>query len=185
MAATTKQIRFCGFGGQGVVLGGKILGNASISAGKWVAGLSTYGGAARGGVCEADIIVSDETIIFPQVISADIMIAMSQAAYDKNIKTVNKKTGLVVYDSDLVTIKPIDGLKQIGIPATEVAVKELDNKQAANMVILGAVGITEVISKAALVAAVQQGVRERFRDLNLKAIDLGMKLGKEALAKVK
>ena len=49
--AETKQIRLCGFGGQGIILGGKILGNASISAGKWVAGLSTYGGAARGGVC--------------------------------------------------------------------------------------------------------------------------------------
>lgn len=184
--AETKQIRFCGFGGQGVVLGGKILGNASISAGKWVAGLSTYGGAARGGVCEADIVISDESIVFPQVVSADIMIAMSQSAYDKNIKTVNKKTGLVVYDSDLVTVKPVDGLKQIGIPATETAVKDLNNKQAANMVILGAVvGITGVITRDALAAAVEKGVRERFRELNLKAIDLGFKLGKEALSKAK
>ena len=84
----TKQIRFCGFGGQGIILGGKILGNASISAGKWVAGLSTYGGAARGGVCDADIIISDDWIIFPQVTQVDVLVAMSQGAYNKNIGAV-------------------------------------------------------------------------------------------------
>ncbi len=184
--AETKQIRFCGFGGQGILLGGKILGNASISAGKWVAGLSTYGGAARGGVCEADIMISDDSIIFPQVIQADILIAMAQSAYDKNIGNVNPKTGLVIYDMQLVSTKEIDGLKQIGIPATEVAVKELNNKQVANIILLGAATeITNMISKDALVEAIKKGVRQRFIDLNLKAVDLGFKLGRKAVSSTK
>ena len=182
----TKQIRFCGFGGQGIILGGKILGNASISAGKWVAGLGTYGGAARGGVCEADIIISDDLIIFPLVIQADVLIAMSQSAYNKNIGTVNKETGLVIYDTQLVSTKEVNGLKQIGIPATEAAVKELNNRQVANVVILGgAAEITNMISKDALVEAIRKGVRERFIDLNIKAVDLGFKLGREAISKAK
>jgi len=182
----TKQIRFCGFGGQGIILGGKILGNASISAGKWVAGLSTYGGAARGGVCDADIIISDDWIIFPQVTQVDVLVAMSQGAYNKNIGAVNKETGLVIYDTQLVSTKEVNGLKQIGIPATETAVKELNNKQVANVVLLGAaVEITSMISKDDLVEAIKKGVRERFLDLNLEAVDLGFKLGKEALSKAK
>ncbi len=181
----TKQIRFCGFGGQGIILGGKILGNASISAGKWVAGLGTYGGAARGGVCDADIIISDEWVIFPQVTQVDILISMSQGAYNKSIGVVNKETGLVIYDAQLVS-KEVNGIKQIGIPATETAVKELNNRQAANIVLLGAaVEITSLISQDALVEAIKKGVRERFIDLNLRAVDLGFKLGKEALSKAK
>ncbi len=184
--AEIKQIRLCGFGGQGIILGGKILGNASISAGKWVAGLSTYGGAARGGVCEADIMISDDAIIFPQVTQADILIAMSQSAYDKHIERVNKKTAIVIYDKQFVSTKKVNGLRQIGIPATEAAVKELNNKQVANIILLGAaVEITNMISKDALKTAIEKGVRERFRELNLKAVDLGIKLGREAVSTTK
>jgi len=175
-----KQIRLCGFGGQGIILGGKILGHASISAGKQVAGLSSYGGAARGGVCESDIIISDEAITFPQVIAANILIAMSQEAYSKHIESVNQQNGLVLYDKQFVSPKEISGLKQIGIPATEVAVKELDNKQVANIILLGAlVEITNLIDKNDLKTAIEEGVKERFRELNLKAVDTGFKLGKE------
>jgi len=181
----TKQIRLCGFGGQGIILGGKILGHASISAGKYVAGLSSYGGAARGGVCESDIIISDQSITFPQVIAADILIAMSQSAYDKHINSVNQKAGLVIYDKQFVAPRDINRLKQVGIPATEVAVKELNNRQVANIILLGAVvEITNLIDKDTLKTAIEKGVRERFRELNLKAVELGFKLGREAVSKV-
>jgi 2-oxoglutarate ferredoxin oxidoreductase subunit gamma len=177
----TKQIRLCGFGGQGIVLGGKILGNASITAGKWVAGLSTYGGAARGGVCESDVILSDEPIIFPQVTKADLMVSLAQSAYDKHIGNVNENGGLVLYDAHYVTPKEIDGVKQIGIPATETAVKQLNNKQVANIILLGAVAaITNFIDIEALKSAIEKGVRERFKELNLKAVETGFGLGKEA-----
>jgi len=182
----TKRIRFCGFGGQGIILGGKILGNASISAGKWVAGLSTYGGAARGGVCESDVIISDYWIIFPQLRQADILIAMSQGAYSKNIGIVDKKTGLVIYDTRLVSTKEVDGLKQIGIPATEAAIKELNNKQVANVVILGAAAeITSMISRDALIETIKKAVHQRFIDLNIKAANLGFKLAREIISGVK
>ena len=181
----TKQVRFCGFGGQGIILGGKILSNANISTGKWVAGLSTYGGAARGGVCESDIIISDDFIIFPQLLQADVLIAMSQSAYDKNIGKVNKKTGLVIYDMRLVSTREVNGLRQIGIPATEAAVTELNNKQVANVVILGAAAeITSMVSKDALIETIKKAVRQRFIDLNIKAVNLGFKLGREAISGV-
>lgn len=170
-----KQIILCGLGGQGVVLAGTILGYAGINDGKWVAGSSSYGAQARGGYTRAEVIISDKPIDFPHVIEADILIAMSQSAYDKYIEDVEKKNGIVIYDEPMVSTKEINGLKQIGIPATNIAAKELNNKQVANMVILGvAVGITKIVTKGALTSAIEKNVPERFKALNLRAVELGL-----------
>ena len=173
-----KQIRLCGLGGQGIVLAGTIIGHAGINDRKWVAGSSSYGAEARGSACRAEVIISDEPINFPHVIEADILIAMSQSAYDKYIEDVEREKGIVIYDEQLVSTKEINGLKQIGIPATNIAVKELNNKLVANMVILGvAVEITKMVSKDALISAIEKNVPERFKVLNLKAVELGFNRG--------
>jgi len=174
-----KQIMLCGLGGQGVVLAGTILGYAGVNDGKWVAGSSAYGAQARGGYTRAGVIISDKPINFPHVIEADVLIAMAQEAYDECIKNVEGENGLVIYDEQMVSIKEISGLKQIGIPATNIATKELNNKQMANMVILGAaVEISKIVSKDALISAVEKNVSKRFKVLNLKAVKLGFKLVK-------
>ena len=173
------QIRLCGFGGQGIVLAGAILGHAVVKDGKWVAQTSSYGAAARGGTCQANVVISDEPIVFPHLIEADVLVAMFQGAYDHFIDAV-KDSGLVIYDEQLVSPGKIGNLKHIEIPATNTAVTELDNKQVANMVILGAtVEITRIISKDALTSAIQEDVAERLKALNLKAVDIGFKLGRE------
>jgi len=179
MSAIT-QIRLCGFGGQGIVLAGAILGHAVVKDGKWVAQTSSYGAAARGGTCQANVVISDEPIIFPHLIEADVLVAMFQSAYERFIEDT-KDSGLVIYDEQLVSPGKTGALKHIEIPATNTAVKELDNKQVANMVILGAtVEITKIISKDALTSAIQEDVPERLKALNLKAVDIGFKLGKGA-----
>jgi len=170
-----KQIILCGFGGQGVILAGTILGYAGINDGKWVAGSSSYGSQARGGYARAEVVISDEPISFPRVIEADILVAMFQSAYDKYIEYVKRDNGIVIYDEPLVSTKEINGLKQIGVPATNIATKELNNKQVANLVILGAaVGITKIVTKDALISAIEKNVPERFKTLNLKAVELGL-----------
>jgi len=175
--AEIKQIRVCGFGGQGITLAGTILGHAGINDGKWVAGSNSYGAAARGGPSRADVILSDKPIIFPHLIEADILIALSQEAYDKYIEDM-KRDSRVIYDEQLVSPRDI-GLKQIGIPATNVAIEELNNKQVANIIILGAtVGITKITTNDALIAAIEETVEPRFKDSNLKAVDTGFKLGR-------
>jgi len=169
-----KQIRLCGLGGQGIVLAGTILGHAGINDRKWVAGSSSYGAEARGSACRAEVVMSDEPINFPHVIEVDILIAMSQSAYDKYIENVGEN-GIVIYDEPMVSTKEISGLKQIGVPATRIATKELDNKLVANMLILGvAVGITKIVTKGALISAIEENVPERFKALNLRAVELGL-----------
>ncbi len=177
MMLPTRQIRLCGFGGQGIILAGTILGHAGIRDGLQVAGSNSYGAAARGGTCRAEVVISGESIIYPLVIKADILVSMSQGAYDSYIAEV-EDGGVVLYDSQLVSPRDIEGQKQVAIPATAEAMGRLDNKQVANMVMLGAtVEQTRVVTREALLAAVEGTVEPRFRDLNLKAVEIGFKLG--------
>lgn len=174
-----KQIRLCGLGGQGIVLGGTILGHAGINDGKWVAGSSSYGSEARGSACRAEVIISDEPIIFPHVTRPDILIAMSQEAYDKYIKDMGRDEETVIYDEQMVRTEEISGLRQLGFPAGSVATKELENKLVANMVILGIVAeVTGIVSQNALLSAIEKNVPERFKALNLRAAELGLALGR-------
>jgi len=182
MAEISTQVRLCGFGGQGVILAGTILGYAGINDGKWVASSSSYGTAARGGSCRSDVIISDKPIGFPHVIRADILVAMSQKAYDVYIKDIKPEGGIVIYDEQTVSTKEISGLKRVAVSATDTAIRELDSKQVANIVILAAaVGITKMVSRNALISAIKGNIPERFKDLNLKAVELGFKLGNEAI----
>lgn len=173
----TSQVRFCGFGGQGVVLAGLILGQAGIANGKWVASSSTYGPSARGGACRSDVVLSDQPIVFPQVIKVDILVPMSQQAYDRYIGGVKSSASVVIYDGEIEQ-KEIKDLKQVRIPATKAALEELGNEIVANMILLGSmVEMTGVVTKEALLGVTRERVPERFRDLNLRAIEMGFKLG--------
>jgi len=173
----TNQVRFCGFGGQGVILAGLILGHAGIADGKWVASSSSYGPAARGGACRSDVVISDQPIIFPQVIQIDILVSLSQQGYDRYIKEVKGSTGISIYEGGIVP-KESPGLKQVQIPAQKAAAEELENEIVANMIILGSmVEMTGVVKKEALVRATTERVPEAFRDLNIRAVEIGFKLG--------
>jgi len=97
-----KQIRFAGFGGQGVVLAGTILGYAAIHDGKWVSGSNSYGAQARGGSARSEVVISEEPITFPHVIRSDILIVLSQSAYDAHITDVAEDGALVIYDDLIV-----------------------------------------------------------------------------------
>jgi 2-oxoglutarate ferredoxin oxidoreductase subunit gamma len=172
-----KQVRLSGFGGQGVVLAGTILGHAAIKDGKWVAGSSSYGAQARGGYARSDVVIGDGPIVFPFVIKADILIALSQNAYDKY---VNELAGdaTVIFDEQMVLPKTVEGARQIGVPSTFAALKELNQKQAANIVILGALAsVTRIVSREGLIASISENVPSRFKESNLKALELGYRLG--------
>ncbi len=174
-----KQVRLSGFGGQGVVLAGLLLGQAGVIEGKCIAGSNSYGAQARGSGCKSEIVFSDGPISFPHLTTADILVALSQGAYQLYGEDV-KKSGLIFYDRGLVTPKMELNVIQLGVPATEISVKKLKNKQVANMVILGAlVETTHIVSPKAIQKAIVLHIHERFRALNLKALRMGMGLGKQ------
>jgi len=175
-----KQVRLSGFGGQGVVLAGLLLGQAGVFDGKYVSGSNSYGAQARGSGCKSEIIFSDGPVDFPHLTIADILVAMSQGAYDLYCQDVREESGLILYDPGLVN--PKDDLKvmHVAIPATEVSIKRLQNKQAANILFLGAlIEVTRIVSLQAMRKAISTHVGERFRPLNLKALRIGMELGRK------
>jgi 2-oxoglutarate ferredoxin oxidoreductase subunit gamma len=177
--AEIKQVRLSGFGGQGVVLAGVLLGEAGVIDGKHVSGSNSYGAQARGSGCKAEIVFADGLIDFPHLVTADILVAMSQGAYSLYCGDVKESTGFILYDQSLVTIKENLNVRQTGIPATEYAIKKLKNKQVANMVLLGAlIETTKIVSARATRKAIHTHVSERFRSLNLKALRIGIDLGR-------
>jgi 2-oxoglutarate ferredoxin oxidoreductase subunit gamma len=173
------QVRLSGFGGQGVVLAGILLGEAGASDGKYVSGSNSYGAQARGSGCKSEIVFSDSLINFPHLTTADILVAMSQGTYNMYCGDVKENSGFILYDQTLVNPKEDLRVKQLGFPATEVSVKRLKNKQVANIVLLGAlIEITKIVSNKAMQRAIALHVSQRFRTLNLKALRLGMELGR-------
>ena len=169
------QIRIGGFGGQGVVLAGTLLGHAAVRDGLWVSGSNAYGAQARGGAARSEVVISNGPIAFPHVLRADILAVLSQGAYDAFSENLAEKNALVVHDASLVVPRALGGVRQVPVQATETAVSELGNPQVANIVLLGAtVSLSHVVSADALEQAVREQVDARFLDLNLRALARGL-----------
>ncbi len=177
--AEIKQAVICGYGGQGIVLAGTVLGQAAFNDGKWVSGTNSYGAASRGGACRAEVVISDQPLSYPYVIEADVLIAMYQTAYNRYIGQV-RGGGIVVYDDHFVSPGEARGLKQVPIPATRTALDDFKSEIVANMVMLGAaVTVTGLVTEDALRSAVAETVAERLRELDLKAVEAGFRLGSD------
>jgi 2-oxoglutarate ferredoxin oxidoreductase subunit gamma len=174
------EIRFAGFGGQGVVLAGVLLGEAAVILdGKYAIQTQTYGAAARGGAARSDVIVSEEKIVYPQVTAPDIMIAFTLEAMNK-YKGEMKEGAILIIDSSLFT--PPEGLpfRIYCCPATSVAVNELGKGIVANMVMLGfLIALTGIVTEKAMIEAIKANVPKGTEELNLKAFRRGMELAEE------
>jgi 2-oxoglutarate ferredoxin oxidoreductase subunit gamma len=174
------QVRLSGFGGQGVVLAGILLGEAGVIDGRYVSGSNSYGAQARGSGCKSEIVLSDRPIDFPHLITADVLVAMSQAAYDLFCEDVRETSGLILYDQGQVVPKKRLNVKQMGVPAAEQALKKLKNKQVANIILLGAlIEVTKIVTPKTVRKAIHIHVSERFLSLNLKALGAGMELARQ------
>ncbi len=174
------QVRLAGFGGQGVVLAGLLLGQAGVIEGKYISGSNSYGAQARGSGCKSEILFSDGPIDYPHLITADILIAMSQGSYNLYYKEMKETTGFILYDQGQVIPKEGINVQQRGVPATEYALKKIKNKQMTNIVFLGAlIESTKIVSPKAIRKAITLHVNKRFQSLNLKALQIGMGLGKQ------
>jgi len=170
------EIRICGLGGQGVIMGGMIIGKAaSIFEGRWATMVQSFGPEARGSECSAQVMVSDVVIPFPYIRNANIFIAMSQSAYDKFVDEMTDD-GILVYESDLVF--PDDrlpkGVKTFGIPGTRIAEEDIGRRIVFNMVMLGFfTASTGIIDLDAMQKAVKDSVPPGTEEINLKAFNAG------------
>jgi len=175
-----KEVRFAGFGGQGIISAAKISGRAATVHDNLNAVLTqSYGPEARGGACSANVIISKDLISYPNVTVPNILVIMSQEAYTTFGSTIGKDGSLIV-DQDLVELGEIpDYVHLYQVPATRLA-EGLGNRIVANVVMLGAVvAITGMVKKGAMLDSVQASVPPRFRELNIKAFEEGYDYGRK------
>lgn len=168
------EVRFTGFGGQGMAVIGYILGRAAtVYDGKQATMTQSYGPEARGGASSSQVIVSKDRIFYPYVISPNVMVGMSQEGYDKHRSNI-RKGGTLLIDSDLVTLAPDQKTAKVyAIPATRFA-EEIGRKIVANIVMLGFFSeLTGIVSEVALKKAIADSVPKPTIELNLKAFDRG------------
>jgi len=173
------EIRVAGFGGQGIIRTGLMLAMAScIHSDKNAVQTQSYGPESRGGACKSEVVISDEEIDFPKVADPDVLIAMSQEAYDTYVGTV-KKRGTILLDPNLVQKqKASSGIKVFRVPATRMA-EQLGKTIVANVVMLGAfTSLTNLISAEALKKSVLDNVPKGTEKLNLAAFEKGYAYGK-------
>lgn len=172
------EVRFSGFGGQGIILSAVILGRAAaLYDDKFVVQTQVYGPEARGGASMSAVIIDDEPILFPKVRNPDTFVIMSQQGYDKYGKEA-REDSVMLLDSGLVHDRP--ACRWVGIPASRVAKQELGREIVANIIMLGALtGATTVVSGDALEKAILDSVPKGTEDLNIKAMKRGQELGRE------
>ena len=173
------EIRISGFGGQGVILSAIVIGKAGCI---YENGYSTmtqaFGPEARGGACSAQVILSNEPILYPYVTRPDILVTMSQEAYSLFAPQL-KEDGILIIEQDLVRIDKLPaGVRVYSLPATRLA-EELGKKMVMNIVMVGFFGaVTELLNPDALRDAIADSVPPAFRELNLRAFDKGFEYGK-------
>lgn len=167
------EIRFAGFGGQGIILAGFIAGKAAvIYDGKEAALTQSYGPEARGGACSADVVVSAQKVDYPKVTTPDVAIIMSQDAYATYGPSLRPDT-LLIIDSDLVVVDDAKHKRLCEVPATRITEK-LGRKLVANIVMLGALAaLSDAVSADALKRAVLDSVPKGTEELNTKAFQAG------------
>jgi len=176
------EVQLGGFGGQGIMSAGKIIGQAAAIFDKLEACYTqSYGPEARGGAAGSQVVISSDAIHHPVLIRPTSAIMMSQAAFDKYGPNL-ASGGTLLIDDSLVSV-PEDYREDIqtyGVPATTIAV-ELGNARAANTVMLGFwTAIVEVISKEGMRKSLADSVPSKTVDLNMKTFDIGYEKGLEA-----
>lgn len=172
------RLVFSGSGGQGVITAAIILAEAAvIHEGKNATQSQSYGAAARGGSTRSDIIISDSEIDFPEVEQPNILVCLTQEAYN-SYSSIIRPGGLLLTDSRYVQLTRKVDAKQIELPMYDSVMEKIGKPVVFNICVLGAlIGITEVVKPQAVMATVTDRVPKDFVDLNNRAFDLGLVLG--------
>jgi len=177
------EIRIAGFGGQGIILAGIVIGKAAaLYDGKYAVQTQSYGPEARGGASRTELVISDEEIDYPKVHKPDIFVAMSHEALMAYLDGL-KDAGILIVDPDMIIEDEIKSfiedhhIKIYHAPVTHIAEEKIGLRIVANIVMIGAVtGFTNVISEEAAREAVAASVPPGTEKKNLSAFQAGLEL---------
>ncbi len=178
------EIRIAGFGGQGIILSGYIIGKAAaIYDNEFSTLIQSFGPEARGSSCSAQLIISKDQILYPYIVRPQISILLSVDAYDRFHNEVTPG-GKILFEQDLISPDDVPkGVDVFGIPATRLA-EEMGRKIVMNIITVGFFSaVTGITSYDATRKAVESSVPPGTEEMNLKAFETGYQYGADLLGK--
>ncbi len=176
------DIRFSGSGGQGIITAGILLAQAAaIKGGKNAVQSQSYGPEARGGASKAEVIISDDEINYPKIVNPDIVISLTQEAYNKYAVDL-KDDAVVIVDAAMVHEYDNTKYTIYNVPVITTVSKELGSSISANIAVLGVVNeICSIVKHEYLLEVIINSFPARAAENNKKAYNIGIELAKKAL----
>jgi 2-oxoglutarate ferredoxin oxidoreductase subunit gamma len=177
-----SRLVLSGSGGQGVITAAIILSEAAVLYENMNATQSqTYGAAARGGSTRSDIIISESEINFPKVTQPNILVCLTQEAYD-NFSEVIRPGGILLVDSKYVETKRKVDAKHISLPMYERVMEKIGKPIVFNICMLGAlIGVSNILKPESVIKVLKTKIPKDFLEMNQKALDLGIEMGKQSI----
>lgn len=169
---------FSGSGGQGVITAAIILAEAAaIHEGLTATQSQIYGAEARGGATRSDVIISDSEIYFPKVTQPNVLVCLTQEAYNK-FSPIIRPGGTLITDSRYVaTFKKVDAVQR-ELPMYESVMDKIGKPIVFNICMLGAViALTELVQAKSIMKTLENRIPSSFLDMNQQALELGMEIG--------
>ena len=169
---------FSGSGGQGVITAAIILAEAAVLYENLTAVQSqAYGPEARGGATRSDVIISDSMINYPKVIQPNVLVCLTQEAYNK-FYAIIRPGGLLITDARFVKIQRKADAKQREIPIYATVMEKIGKPIVFNICMLGTLlALTELVQPESVMKVIKTRIPKNFLELNQKALDIGLKLG--------
>jgi len=171
-----EEVIMAGFGGQGIMLMGKLLAFAGMKEGYEVSWMPSYGPEMRGGTANCTVIISTEKIASPLSFKPDTLIVMNSPSLNKFLSTV-KKNGSIYLNSSLIQKRLKAENKSLNeIPVNDLAA-EIGNDKVGNMVILGSyLAKRDFITLDSVKESLKEIISEKWQgliDLNKRALEKG------------
>ena len=175
-----SRIVFSGSGGQGVITAAIILAKAAaVFENKNAIQSQSYGAAARGGSTRSDIIIADSEIYFPKVIQPNILVSLTQESFNK-FSSIIRPGGLLLVDSKYVSVEKKVDAKHVALPMYDSVMEQIGKPIVFNICMLGAlIGVSGLIRPGSILKVLETTIPKGFMDMNKKALDLGLKMGKK------
>jgi 2-oxoglutarate ferredoxin oxidoreductase subunit gamma len=178
------RIVFSGSGGQGVITASIILAEAAvIYEGLNAVQSQSYGPEARGGATRADVIISDRAIRFPKVNQPNVLVCLTQEAYNKFSNSI-RPGGLLLTDTHYVTVERRVDARQVGLGMYKAVMDRIGKPVVLNICMLGAVtGLTNIVKTESIMKVLETKIPKGFLDMNKQALDLGFELAEASAPK--